>query len=132
MKNTFYFMLTLMIGILIFSSCSSSSKNLKTEQTLYTDAQNFSEKGDFQSAIKTYEEILKLYPDSPRAYKAQFLIAFVYSENLKDYEKAKINYEKLIEKYPDCDLVDDAHYMLRTMENDTLPTSPDVGETPSD
>jgi outer membrane protein assembly factor BamD (BamD/ComL family) len=130
-KNTLYCMMTLAVGVLIFS-CSSSSKNLKNEQALYTEAQNFSEKGDFQSAIKTYEDLLKLYPDSPRAYKAQFLIAFVYSENLKDYEKAKINYEKLIEKYPNCDLVDDAQYMLKTMENDTLPPVPDVGETPSD
>lgn len=131
MKSTLFFMMTLMVGVLIFS-CSSSSKNLKTEQILYTDAQNFSEKGDFQSAIKTYEDILKLYPDSPRAYKAQFLIAFVYSENLKDYPKAKANYEIVIERYPNCDLVDDAQYMLKTMENDTLPPVPDVGETPSD
>ena len=131
MKNTLYCMMTLMVGFLIFS-CSSSSKNLKNEQTLYTEAQNFSEKGDFQSAIKTYEDILKLYPESSRAYKAQFLIAFVYSENLKDYPKAKVNYEIVMEKYPLCDLVDDAQYMLRTMENDTLPTVPDMGETPSD
>ena len=131
MKSTLYCMMTLTIGVLIFS-CSSSSKNLKTEQTLYTDAQNFSEKGDFQSAIKTYEDLLKLYPESPRAYKAQFLIAFVYSENLKDYPKAKVNYQIVIEKYPHCDLVDDAQYMLSTMENDTLPPVPDVGETPSD
>jgi outer membrane protein assembly factor BamD (BamD/ComL family) len=131
LKNTLYLMMTLMVGVLIFS-CSSNSKNLKTEQTLYTEAQNFSEKGDFQSAIKTYEDILKLYPESPRAYKAQFLIAFVYSENLKDYPKAKVNYEILMEKFPNCDLVDDAQYMLKTMENDTLPTVPDLGETPSD
>jgi outer membrane protein assembly factor BamD (BamD/ComL family) len=131
LKSTLYCMMTLAVGVLIFS-CSSGSNSLKNEQTLYTEAQNFSEKGDFQSAIKTYEDILKLYPDSPRAYKAQFLIAFVYSENLKDYENAKINYQKLIEKYPNCDLVDDAQYMLRTMENDTLPVAPDEGETPSD
>jgi outer membrane protein assembly factor BamD (BamD/ComL family) len=131
LKSTLYCMMTLAVGVLIFS-CSSDSNSLKNEQTLYTEAQNFSEKGDFQSAIKTYEDILKLYPDSPRAYKAQFLIAFVYSENLKDYENAKINYQKLIEKYPNCDLVDDAQYMLRTMENDTLPVAPDEGETPSD
>jgi len=131
LKNILYLMMTFMVGVLIFS-CSSSSKNLKTEQALYTEAQNFSEKGDFQSAIKTYEDILKLYPKSPRVYKAQFLIAFVYSENLKDCQKAKVNYETLIEKYPNCDLVDDAQYMLRTMENDTLPPVPDGGETPSD
>lgn len=124
-------MLILIIGGLIFS-CSSGSKSKKTEQELYTEAQEFSEKGDFQSAIKTYEEILKVYPGSPRVYKAQFLIGFVYSENLKDYEKAEENYRKVIEKYPDCDLADDAQYMMETMKQDSLPTIPDTGSTSSD
>ncbi len=124
MKNVPYFLTTLIIGVLIFS-CSSGSNNRKTEQELYTQAQDFSEKGDFQSAIKAYQEILKLYPQSSRSYKAQFLIAFVYSENLKDKEKAKENYQILLVKYPNCDLTDDAKYMLKTMENDSLPTIPD-------
>jgi len=131
LKNITSIMLILIIGGLIFS-CSSGSKSKKTEQELYTEAQEFSEKGDFQSAIKTYEEILKVYPDSPRVYKAQFLIGFVYSENLKDYEKARENYKKVIEKYPDCDLADDAKYMLETMEEDSLPIMPDTSSGSSE
>ena len=131
MKNAPYVLMVLIVGVIVFS-CSSHSKNLKTEQALYTEAQNFSEKGDFQSAIKTYEDILKRYPDSPRSYKAQFLIAFVYSENLKDHQKAKENYQILIEKYPNCDLVDDAQYMLKTMENDSLPPIPDTSSSAND
>lgn len=124
-------MVAFLIGGLILS-CSSGSKGKKTEQELYTNAQNLSEKGDYLSAIRTYEEILKTYPDSPRAYKAQFLIAFVYSENLKAYDKARENYKKLLEKYPNCDLVDDAQYMLKTMETDSLPVIPDTGSGASD
>jgi len=131
LKNITSVMLILIIGGLIFS-CSSGSKNKKTEQDLYTEAQEFSEKGDFQSAIKTYEELLKVYPDSPRVYKAQFLMGFVYSENLKDHEKARENYRKVIEKYPDCDLADDARYMLETMEKDSLPTILDTSSSSSD
>ena len=91
------------------------------EELLYNEAQSFSEKGDFTSAIKTYEEILKLYPESVHSCRAQFLIGFVYSENLKDYNKAKEIYEKVIEKYPDCDLADDARFMLESMGSDSLP-----------
>lgn len=130
MKNVPYIFAALIVGVLIIS-CSSSSQKQKTEQELYTQAQDFSEKGDFQSAIKTYQEILKLYPKSPRTYKAQFLIAFVYSENLKDKEKAKENYQILLDKYPDCDLTDDARYMLKSMENDSLPSIPDVSSSPT-
>ena len=91
------------------------------EELLYNEAQSFSEKRDFTLAIKTYEQILKVYPESPYACKAQFLIGFVYSENLKDYDKAKEIYEKVIEKYPDCDLADDARFMLESMASDSLP-----------
>jgi outer membrane protein assembly factor BamD (BamD/ComL family) len=99
-------------------SCSAEKKS---EEQLYAQAQSFSEKGNFTSAIKTYEEILRLYPESPNSYKAQFLIGFVYSENLKDYNKAKEVYEKVIEKYPHCNLADDAKYMIESMGSDSLP-----------
>lgn len=98
-------------------SCSAEKKS---EEQLYAEAQAYSEKGDFTSTIKTYEEILRLYPESPNSYKAQFLIGFVYSENLKDYNKAKEVYEKVIKNYPDCDLADDAKVMLESMGSDSL------------
>jgi TolA-binding protein len=131
LKTITAILIFMIVGGLIFS-CSSGSKNKKTEQDLYTEAQNYSESGDFQAAIDTYEEILKLYPDSPRAYKAQFLIGFVYSENLKDQKKAGENYRKLIEEYPDCDLADDARYMLEMMEKGSSPDIPDTGSASSD
>ncbi|MGB7062163.1 MAG: tetratricopeptide repeat protein [Candidatus Zixiibacteriota bacterium] len=118
-------LIILAIGSFIFS-CSSSSEGKKTEQDLYTEAQNHSEDGNFESAIGTYEKILELYPDSPRAYKAQFLIGFVYSENLKDQQKAKENYLKVIDDYPECDLADDARYMIEMMETGTEPTISDT------
>jgi TolA-binding protein len=97
-----------------------SKKYPDGEKLLYDQAQSLSEKGDFVSAVKIYEEILKLYPESPNSCKAQFLIGFVYSENLKDYNKAKEVYERVMEKYPDCDLADDAKFMLGSMESDSL------------
>jgi len=118
-------LIILAIGSFIFS-CSSSSEGKKTEQDLYTEAQNHSEDGNFESAIDTYEGILELYPDSPRAYKAQFLIGFVYSENLKDQQKAKENYLKVIDDYPECDLADDARYMIEMMETGAEPTISDT------
>lgn len=97
-----------------------SKKYPDGEKLLYDQAQSFSEKGDFVSAVKIYEEILKLYPESPNSYKAQFSMGFVYSENLKNYNKAKEAYQRMMEKYPHCDLADDAQFMLQSMENDSL------------
>jgi TolA-binding protein len=127
MKTSGIIVALLMSSLIL--SCSSGSSGKKTEEELYTLAQEYSEKGDFQSAIETYQEILKVYPDSSRAYKAQFLIAFVYSENLKDYQNAKISYGKVLEKYPDCDLADDARYMLENMEKGDTPLTDDPSST---
>ncbi len=131
LRNTTSIMAALLLASLILS-CSSGSSDKKTEEELYTLAQEYSEKGDFQSAIGTYQEILKVYPDSPRSYKAQFLIGFVYSENLKDFENAKTSYRKVIEDYPDCDLADDARYMLEVMEKGSVPTMADSGTASSE
>jgi outer membrane protein assembly factor BamD (BamD/ComL family) len=98
-----------------------SEKYPDGEKLLYSEAQSFSEEGNFASAIKIYEEILKLYPESRYSCKAQFLIGFVYSENLKNYDKAKEIFAEVIKKYPDCDLADDARFMLESMGSDSLP-----------
>lgn len=127
MKNAVSIMIMLMVASLMLS-CSSGSDGQKTEEELYTLAQEYSEKGDFQSAISTYQDILEAYPESSRAYKAQFLIGFVYSENLKDHQNAKKSYQKVIEDYPDCDLADDARYMLDILEKGSTPEISDSGE----
>jgi TolA-binding protein len=131
LRNTTGIMAALLMGSLILS-CSSGSSGKKTEEELYTLAQEYSEKGDFQSAIETYQEILKVYPDSPLSYKAQFLIGFVYSENLRDFENAKVNYRKVIEDHPDCDLADDAQYMLDIMEKESIPVISDSSSETSE
>jgi TolA-binding protein len=110
----------IMVFLAVLGFLWSCSSEKKSEEQLYAEAQAYSEKGEFTSAIKTYEEILRLYPESPNSYKAQFLIGFVYSENLKDYNKAKEVYEKVIKNYPDCDLADDAKVMLESMGSDSL------------
>ena len=125
MRIVLTMLIMLAVGGLIFSCCSDS-EGKKTEQDLYTDAQNCSERGEFESALNTYERILELYPDSPRAYKAQFLIGFVYSENLKDQQKAMENYQKVIDNYPECDLADDARYMIEMLETGAEPTISDT------
>lgn len=92
------------------------------EKNLYDKAQEAQSNNKSELAIKIYEQILTLFPQSPNDYKAQFLIGFVYSEQLRDYEKAKEAYKKVIEKYPSSDLADDAEFMLKTVGSDSLPS----------
>lgn len=90
------------------------------ERGLYDEAQELQNHGNPELAVRIYEGIIELFPDSPIRYQAQFLIGFVYSEQLNEYAKAKEAFQTVIDQYPDCDLVDDAQFMLETMGSDSL------------
>ena len=76
-----------------------------------------SKQKDLNEAIDTYCEILKYHPDHDQAYKARFMIGFIYSEQLNDRNNAVKAFEKLIEDYPSCDLIDDARFMIEDLQN---------------
>lgn len=90
------------------------------ERGLYDEAQELQNHGNPELAVKIYQKIIELFPDSPLKYQAQFLIGFVYSEQLKDYDNAKEAFQRVMDLYPDCDLVDDAQFMLETLGSDSL------------
>lgn len=90
------------------------------EKGLYDEAQELQNHDQPELAVKIYQKILQRFPDSPIKYQAQFLIGFVFSEQLKNYDQAKDAFQKVIQGYPDCDLVDDAQFMLETMGSDSL------------
>jgi TolA-binding protein len=85
------------------------------EREFFDYAQETQDQRDPQLAIKIYQEILKYFPAGTKRDKASFLIGFVYSEQLKDYTKAKEAFEKFIKEYPQSDLKDDAEFMLNNL-----------------
>ncbi|OQY27744.1 MAG: hypothetical protein B6244_09555 [Candidatus Cloacimonetes bacterium 4572_55] len=84
----------------------------KSPKELFDEAQNSK---DPRKALLLYEAIVQQYPETEHAYKAQFMIGFVYSEQLTERDKAKEAFGILIEKYPDSELADDARWMLENM-----------------
>jgi tetratricopeptide (TPR) repeat protein len=75
-------------------------------------AQIYIEQNQYYKAIQEYKRFMRLYPDNKDKYKAQFMIAFVYSENLKDKDKAVFAYQSVLDNYPACDLVESAKFMI--------------------
>jgi outer membrane protein assembly factor BamD (BamD/ComL family) len=90
--------------------CSS-----KSPEELFDLAQQAENQGDFEKAVDLYTLLLQKYPNSEHNYKAQFMIGFIYSEELKNYEKSKEAMQKVVDNYPNCDLADDARWMLDHM-----------------
>ena len=105
-------LLFLLAGLVII--CSNCQKEKpKTEEELYTIAQEAMNNEKPEEALKYYQQILEEYPQSSNNYKAQFMIGYVYSEELKDTVKAREAYQKVLEQYPNCDLVESARWMMK-------------------
>ncbi len=73
--------------------------------------------------IKYYDEIVRNYSDDEHACEAQFMIGFVYSEELHNYDLAREAFLKVMERKETCDgeLVQSAEWMLENMGTEPPP-----------
>lgn len=102
----------LMAGILIIS-CAES---VPSEQELFESARVYEAAMDFNNALVVYDSIIKNYPESPDRYKAIFMKGYIYTDLLKDKNRAIEALDMLLSEYPDCDLADDAKIMREIAE----------------
>ena len=79
------------------------------------------QQGKMQEAIGYYERVLAEYPDSEHGDEAQFMIAFIYEEYIRDLEEARRAYQRVIEHYPDSELAASARHLL-----------PNIGRAPQE
>jgi TolA-binding protein len=68
-----------------------------------------------QATIALFDRIMTEYPDYEKSPSALFLKAFVYEDQLQDYENAKRYYELFLEKYPNSEFADDAEVSLQNL-----------------
>ncbi len=71
---------------------------------------------DPRTRIKYYKEIVQDHPGDEHAMEAQFMIGFVYSEELNDFDLARDAFQTVLDR-EDCpeDLRDSATWMLQNM-----------------
>lgn len=65
--------------------------------------------------IKLFDRILTAYPSSDKAPSSLFLKAFVYEDQLQDYDKAKKYYELFLSEYPNSEFADDAEVSINNL-----------------
>jgi peptidyl-prolyl cis-trans isomerase C len=90
----------------------------KSARELFEDAQKA---GAPQARIDSYLKVLQEYPDSDVSPQAQFMVGFVYSEELKNYEQAEAAFRKLLERYPKSELAASARWMIEHMRTEEAP-----------
>jgi len=90
----------------------------RTEEELFTVAQ---QTADPMERLGLYAELVSTYPKGEHADEAQFMIGFIQSEELKDYNAARNAFERLLAEYPESELIDSAKWMLENMGKEAPP-----------
>jgi parvulin-like peptidyl-prolyl isomerase len=100
------------------SAIKSFVSQKKSAREMFNEAQNA---GPAATRIEAYRELLRLYPSSDVSPQAQFMLGFIHSEELKDYEAAEKEFRELLRRYPKSELAASAQWMLEHMRTEDAP-----------
>jgi len=110
------------IIILIFGlyilSCGGGSN--KTAAELWDAGQNYRTEAKLKESITTFKTILEKYPSDDFAAKAQFQIADIYLNDVKDFDFAIKEFQKVIAQYPHHDVSKKSFFMVAYIYNNYL------------
>lgn len=116
MKQNLGISFFIVLVIFVFNGCVKAN-----EEELFNEAKMLQEKQQTAEAIAKYEELIRTYPKGKYAAKSQFMVGFLYANDLKDYPKAKAAYENFLEKYStevDSGMVISARWELKYLGKD--------------
>ncbi len=106
------------VSIMLLVGCGGAKAN---EEELFNSAKTFQEQGKIKDAVQKYEEVVKVAPKGTRAAQAQFMVGFLYANELKDLAKAKTAYEQFLKDYSsvsDPGIVASAQWELKHLGKD--------------
>lgn len=90
----------------------------KSAREEFNDAQMA---GPPAARVDAYTQLLTNHPDSDVSPQAQFMIGFIQSEELKDYDAAEKSFRALIQRWPKSELVASARWMIDHMRSEEAP-----------
>lgn len=79
------------------------------------------ELGPAADRLAAYQQLLLDYPDSEVSPQAQFMIGFIYSEELKNYDEAEKAFRAVLDRYPRSELAASAKWMVEHMRSEEAP-----------
>jgi TolA-binding protein len=96
MKRIVAIPLILLISILVMViGCQQKP----SEEQLFTKAKTAQEARDFNAAVDAYKDVVANYPNGDKADEAQFMVGFLYANDLGDTLNARLAYEKFLNDY---------------------------------
>lgn len=90
----------------------------KSARDMFQEAQSA---GAADARIAAYRAVVEQYPDADVSPQAQFMVGFIYSEELKNYDEAEKAFRALLAKYPKSELAPSAQWMVEHMRTEDAP-----------
>jgi len=90
----------------------------KTARDLFQEAQAA---GAADARIEAYRKVVREFPAADIAPQAQFMVGFIQSEELKDFDGAEKAFRELLAKYPKSELAASAQWMIEHMRTEDAP-----------
>jgi tetratricopeptide (TPR) repeat protein len=90
----------------------------KSARELFQEAQAIP---DAPSRLDAYRRIVDEFPDADVTPQALFMVGFIHSEELRDFDAAERVFRELLQKYPKSELATSAQWMVEHMRTETVP-----------
>ncbi len=81
-------------------------------------AWSYHNRQEFQRAVSTYQRLLEEMPQSSHAAQGQFMVGYIYANEIKDLDRARQAYSAFQKNYPQHDLSDDVAFELEHLGKD--------------
>ena len=83
-----------------------------TQEQMLAHAEKYEKESNYTEALKIYQKFTKKFSTSDFADQAQYKVAYIFSNNLNDFEKSVEAFLTLLEKYPESELAAQSLFMV--------------------
>jgi len=87
---------SLLLAVLLLTT---GCQKKPSEEELFSKAKAAQEARDFSGAVAAYKQVVANYPSGEKADEAQFMVGFLYANDIGDTAAARSAYETFLEKY---------------------------------
>jgi len=108
------------ILLLAFYIIGCSGGSNKSAEQLRKDGEQYRTKENLKESITSFKSIISKYPEHELAAQAQFQIADIYLNDVKDFEFAIEEFEKVVKEYPEHEVSKKSLFMIAYIYNNYL------------
>jgi outer membrane protein assembly factor BamD (BamD/ComL family) len=119
-EHLYFFFVCIIITPILICGCSHFNKEFQAN-SIFKEANDFFNEGDYKASLSKYEQIIAKYPKATDRALFEMGIIYAYPRNEeKNYQKSLECFQKLIRDYPGSGYRKDSEMMIFNINNVTF------------